>query len=193
MKTAITIVFFSITLAGCADHQRKKAHDQWVKELESKQVSGQWEKDREYAEAAEQRKKEEEEAKQRQREFRKNAGQRNAVKIKAIGLPASFINSTIQINTFGWNEFMTTSQWLGLILENKKISSIDATSFRGNPGVIIKRQGQPGFFIFFKIEGKEAFPHALGINNQFTIITTQQEHMSVAMTLSRLTNEAAMD
>lgn len=126
--------------------------------------------------------------------YRKEAGARNAEKIKSLGFPASFTNATIHANVFGqWSEFMPSTQWIGLLLENKKISSIEAITYRNNPGVFIKRQGRPGVALIFRIEGKEAYPYAASANNETTIIKTASEHFSITTNMAQLTNEASMD
>jgi len=88
---------------------------------------------------------------------------------------------------------MPSTQWVGLLLENKKISSIEAITYRNNPGVFIKRQGRPGVALIFRIEGKEAFPYAASTNNETTLIKTANEHFSIATIMAQLTNEASID
>jgi hypothetical protein len=104
-------------------------------------------------------------------ELRKDAGKRNAVKIQKLGFSTSFLNTIIRTNFIGiWSEFMPTQQFLGIMLDNPKIASIESFSHNGNPGVFIKQNGMPGVGIIYRIEGKEAYPYALQTNGEFILI-----------------------
>lgn len=130
-----------------------------------------------------------EQEKSRKIAYAKEAGTRNAEKIKSLGFPPSFVNSTIytQFLSRDWIEFMPASRWLGQLLENNKISSLTPISVHGNPGVLIKRPGQPGVGFVFRIENKEAFPYAV-ITNGETSLITPKEQAGISMPLLFSTN-----
>ena len=127
-----------------------------------------------------------------QRQARESgAASRNQQQIKALGFPADFVASTLYvINIMGqWSPYMPCAQWLGLLLENKKIASVQAVSVRGMPGVSIKRQGQPAFSIMFRIEGKEAYVSGLGAVGRAEQTQTLGDQAQLSNLLRILTDE----
>lgn len=180
------VFIFSLTaviLFGCGSTERKRLEAQQAQEQRASRM----------AQKAEVERLNREKELERQA-YRKEAGTRNAERIKSIGFPASFTNATIHANVFGrWSEFMPSTQWVGLLLENKKISSIEAITYRNNPGVFIKRQGRPGLALIFRIEGKEAYPYAASANNETTLIKTDGDHFAITTTMGQLTSEASMN
>jgi hypothetical protein len=125
--------------------------------------------------------------------YGRNADKRNSEKIKALGFSSDFLKSTIYLNAFGqWTKYMSSAQYIGLILENKKIASIESISLNGNPGIHIKRTGQPGTGIIFRVEGQEAYPHAI-IKNGRTMLIQESQQFSVGISLTHFTNEATLN
>ncbi len=119
---------------------------------------------------------------------------KNSQKIDQLKLPASFVNATLYVNYLGqWVEFMPVKKWLGLLLENKKIESLQHISANGNSGVSIKRQGRPSVGLLFRTEGKEAYVNALVVSDEVLPIKTPSEHSQVAVLMKSLTNEEMMD
>ena len=88
-----------------------------------------------------------------------------------------------------WSPYMPCAQWLGLLLENKKIASVQAVSVRGMPGVSIKRPGQPAFSIMFRIEGKEAYVSGLGAVGRAEQTQTLGDQAQLSNLLRVLTDE----
>lgn len=135
--------------------------------------------------------REKEQAAKSQREAQeRGAAARNQSQIKALGLPSNFVASMLYVNFMGqWSPLMPCNQWLGLLLENKKIASVEAISVRGYPGVSIKRTGQPAVGIVFRMEGKEAYVFAMVIDGRLEQIRSPADHSQVSLTLKVLTIE----
>ena len=133
-------------------------------------------------------------AKQQREAYEKDAAIRNAQKIKAIGLPSDFLASTLYTNYIGrWYPLMPCAQWVGLLLENKKIASVEAISVKGYPGVSIKLAGQPAIGYIFRMEGKEAYVHAVAVNGHSELIQSPSDHSRVSLRLQVLTREQDMN
>jgi hypothetical protein len=119
---------------------------------------------------------------------------KNVEKIKQLKLPANFVNSTLYVNYLGqWVDFMSCNKWIGLLLDNKKIESVQGISADGNSGVSIKRPGNPSFGLLFRIEGKEAYLTAYVVGNEVNPIQTPAEHSQMAVLMKSLTNEETMN
>lgn len=88
---------------------------------------------------------------------------------------------------------MPCSQWVGLLLENKKIASVEYISVRGHPGVSIKRPGHPAIGYVFRMEGEEAYIYAAVANNRAELIQSPSDHSQVALLLKLVTNEKEMN
>ena len=133
-------------------------------------------------------------SKANQRDTReKGAAARNAQKIKSLGFPQKFASSTLYVNYLGrWTELMPCSQWLGLLLENTKIGSVQPVTWRGHPGVSVKRKGNPAVGFYFRMEGNEAYVIALGPENRIQTIDTPAEHSQMSLLLKTMTDESAM-
>lgn len=123
----------------------------------------------------------------------KGAATRQAARIRALGLPADFTSSMLYVS-YGaaWTELMPCAQWLGLLLENQKISEVRAITVRGRPGVSIKRPGQPAIGFVFRTEGKEAYVWALVTDDWASLLETPGEHMHVAQLLALYTDPSRM-
>ena len=123
----------------------------------------------------------------------KGAATRQAARIRALGLPADFTSSMLYVS-YGaaWTELMPCAQWLGLLLENQKISEVRAITVRGRPGVSIKRPGQPAIGFVFRTEGKEAYVWALVTDDRASLLETPGEHMHVAQLLALYTDPSRM-
>lgn len=118
----------------------------------------------------------------------KGAAVRHADRIKALGLPATFVNATLYVNDMGnWTPFLPCSQWLGLLFDNPKIASVHAISVRGQPGVSIKRSGQPAGGIVFRMEGNEAYVWGMVSEGKAEEIRTPHEHTLIGMMLKEVT------
>lgn len=142
------------------------------------------------AEAERQAKEKELSAKQQREVYEKGAATRNAQKIKAIGLPSDFVASTLYTNYMGqWSPLMPCAQWVGLLLENKKIASVEAISVKGYPGISVKRAGQPAVGFVFRMEGKEAYVFAVVADGRAERIQSPAEHSQMTLLLQTLTNE----
>jgi hypothetical protein len=142
------------------------------------------------AESDRQAKEKELSARQQREAYEKGAAVRNAQKIKAIGLPSDFLASTLYVNYMGqWSAFMPCAQWVALLLENKKIASVEAISMKGYPGVSIKRIGQPAMGLLFRMEGKEAYAYAIVANGRAEPIQSPADHSQIALLLKVLTSE----
>ncbi len=142
------------------------------------------------AETERQAKENEQSAKQRREIHEKGAATRNAQKIKAIGLPSDFLASTLYTNYMGqWSPLMPCAQWVGLLLENKKIASVEAVSVRGYPGISVKRTGQPAVSFVFRMEGKEAYVFAVVADGRIERIQSPADHSQLTLLLQTLTNE----
>ena len=125
--------------------------------------------------------------------YAKEAPTRNAEKIKRLGLPQAFEKSTIYRNFLGaWSDMMPADRWVGLLLENPKINSVEAISHKGMPGIFIKRSGRPGIGFIFRIEGNEAYPYAI-MNNGSTQLISEKEQSGIAIGMIQLTNANSMD
>ncbi|WP_416401956.1 cell envelope integrity protein TolA [Alicycliphilus denitrificans] len=132
-------------------------------------------------------------AKTQQEANAKGAATRQAARIRALGLPADFTSSMLYVS-YGaaWTELMPCAQWLGLLLENQKISEVRAISVRGRPGVSIKRPGQPAIGFVFRTESKEAYVWALVTDDRASLLETPGEHMHVAQLLALYTDPTRM-
>ena len=127
-------------------------------------------------------------------EVTQKTAQKTANQIKQLKLPAAFVNSTIHVNYLGqWVEYMPCNKWLSLMLENKKIASIQGITAEGNHGVSVKRAGRPSVGILFRVEGKEAFITAISDGNKIIPIESPAEHSQMTMLVKSLTNEGMMD
>ena len=132
-------------------------------------------------------------AKSQQETNAKGAATRQAARIRALGLPADFTSSMLYVS-YGaaWTELMPCAQWLGLLLENQKISEVRAITVRGRPGVSIKRPGQPAIGFVFRTEGKEAYVWTLVTDDRASLLQTPGEHMHVAQLLALYTDPSRM-
>ena len=138
------------------------------------------------------RKNEEQKARveQERQTLEKGAADRNAQKIKALGFSSTFANAALNVNYMGrWSMMMPVNQWLGLLIENKKIESVKPLSTRGLTGVSIKKQGQPAVGFLFRIEGKDAYAHAMVLNDEFEVMRTPSETSQLALLIKTLTDE----
>ena len=108
----------------------------------------------------------------------------NAQKIKALGLPANFLDSTLYINYLGqWQPLMPCSQFLSKLLDNKKVASIESLSRSGNPGIAIKVAGRPAVGFLFRMESKEAYLHAFEYSGNTTVLRDPADHSSAAVAM----------
>lgn len=123
----------------------------------------------------------------------KGAATRQAERIKALGVPSSLGNSTLYVNYMGqWTALMPCNQWLGLLLENSLIASVQSASVRGFPGISVKRAGHPAITFLFRVEGSEAYIHALVADGKAEQIRTPSDHSQVALMMRVLTDEKSM-
>lgn len=108
----------------------------------------------------------------------------NDQKIKALGLPANFLNSTLYINYLGqWQPLMPCSQFLSKLLDNKKVASVESLSRSGNPGIAIKVAGRPAVGFLFRMESKEAYLHAFEYSGNTTVLRDPADHSSAAVAM----------
>ena len=174
-----------------AAYQQKQAQEAAIAQAnqQAKQVQA-----AQRAETEWQAKEKEQSARQQREGFEKGAAARNAQKIKAIGLPSDFLASTLYTNFMGqWSPLMPCAQWVGLLLENKKIASVEASSVRGHPGVSVKLVGQPAIGYIFRMEGKEAYAYAVAVNGRAELIQSPADHSQVSLQLQVLTREKDMN
>ena len=123
----------------------------------------------------------------------KGAATRQAERIKALGVPSSLANATLYVNYMGqWTVLMPCNQWLGLLLENSLIASVQSASVRGFPGISVKRTGHPAVTFLFRVEGSEAYIHALVADGKAEPIRTPSDHSQVALMMRVLTDEKSM-
>lgn len=186
----IVLVLSHLLISGCASDKKAEARRAHEKEIAedgltiAERRKARADREAEFAKqvAAE---------KQKTQEFRREAGTRNAEKIKSLGFSPSFLRSTIYANALGhWGEFMPVTRWLGLLLENKTISSISAFTDNGNPGVLIKSKGAPALGIVFRLElGDEAYPFALRGNGRTGVISPS-EQMEVTFLMGKFTRDS---
>lgn len=158
-----TYTLICTLLVGCGSNKKPK-----ITEEEQKAREIAWQKGR--AELLEREKEAEKEALLRS-EYRKEAGKRNANKLKNLGFPSNFTDSTIRVNLLGaWSPFSSVDQWLGLMLENKKVKEIKKLTYQGHPGVIVSTEDMPDIGFIFRIEGKYAYPYAMQIIGETDLI-----------------------
>lgn len=167
-----------------AQYQRKEANEATSKRAADE---AQWTQKSNVENA----RREKEQAAKSQREAQeRGAAARNQTQIKTLGLPSDFVAATLYANFMGqWSPLMPCSQWLGLLLENKKIAAVQALSVRGYPGVSIKRTGQPAVGIVFRMEGKEAYVFSIVVDGRLEQIRSPADHSQVALMLKALTIE----
>lgn len=123
----------------------------------------------------------------------KGAASRQTERIKALGVPSSLANATLYVNYMGqWTVLMPCNQWLGLLLENSLIASVQSASVRGFPGISVKRTGHPAVTFLFRVEGSEAYIHALVADGKAEPIRTPSDHSQVALMMRVLTDEKSM-
>jgi hypothetical protein len=126
-------------------------------------------------------------------EYRKNAGNRNSAKIKSLGFPLVFTNSTININFVGtWAPSGPVNQWLGLMLENRKIQALEKFSYQGNPGVFISEIGKPKIGLIFRVEEIYAYPHAIQILGKTELVKIDQ-HLNFMNIMLSYTSQSDLD
>jgi hypothetical protein len=177
-----TYTLICALLVGCGSNKKPK-----ITEEEQKASEIAWQKGR--AELLE-REKNAEKEKLRIAEYRKEAGKRNAEKLKNLGFPSNFTEATISLNFLGtWSPFSTVDQWLGLMLENKKIQSLKRFTYQGNPGVFVKEENKPELGFIFRIEGKDAFPYAIQHLGQTSLVKIN-EHINFMTAISSYINQA---
>ena len=108
-------------------------------------------------------------------------------------MPSSLANATLYVNYMGqWTALMPCNQWLGLLLENSLIASVQSASVRGFPGISVKRTGHPAVTFLFRVEGSEAYIHALVADGKAEQIRTPSDHSQVALMMRVLTDEKSM-
>lgn len=123
----------------------------------------------------------------------KGAATRQAERIKALGISPALANATLYVNYMGqWSALMPSNQWLGLLLENSLIASVQSASLRGFPGITVKRSGYPAVTFLFRIEGSEAYIHALVADGKAEPVRTPSDHSQVALLMRGLTDEKSM-
>ena len=167
------------------ERQRKDEAERKVREEQERQ--------RQVTVKQQQEREERAAAKAQQEAKAKGAATRQAARIRALGLPSDLVASMLYVSYgAGWTELMPCAQWLGLLLENKKISEVRAVTVRGRPGVSIKLPGQPAVGFVFRTEGKEAYVWALVSDDRATLLETPGEHMQVAQLLQIYTEENHM-
>lgn len=174
--------------------ERQRQEDQRKDEAERKAREEQERQRQSAAKQQQEREAREQAAAKAQQEAKaKGAATRQAARIRALGLPADFVASMLYVSYgAGWSELMPCAQWLGLLLENKKIAEVRAITVRGRPGVSIKRPGQPAVGFVFRTESKEAYVWALVSDDRATLLETPGEHMQVAQLLQLFTDENHM-
>lgn len=177
-----TYTLICTLLVGCGSNKKSK-----ITEEEQKAREIAWQKGR--AELLE-REKEAEKEKLRIAEYRKEAGKRNAEKLKNLGFPSNFTQATISVNFLGtWAPFSPVDQWLGLMLENKKIQSLKSFTYQGNPGVFVKQENKPEVGFIFRIEGKDAFPYAIQSLGETSLVKING-HLNFMTLISGYINQA---
>lgn len=108
----------------------------------------------------------------------------NDQKIKALGLPTNFLNSTLYINYLGqWQPLMPCSQFVAQLLDNKKVSSVESLSRSGFPGIAIKVPGRPAVGFLFRVEGKDAYLHAFDMSGKTSILSSPSDQSSAAIAM----------
>lgn len=108
----------------------------------------------------------------------------NSEKIKALGLPANFLNSTLYINYLGqWQPLMPCSEFLSKLLDNKKISGVEGLSRGGIPGIAIKVPGRPAVGFLFRVEGKDAYLHAFDFNGNTSVLSSPSDQSSASVAM----------
>lgn len=96
----------------------------------------------------------------------------------------------MSVNFLGtWSPFSPVDQWLGLMLENKKIQSLKRFTYQGNPGVFVKEENKPEFGFIFRIEGKDAFPYAIQRLGETSLVKIN-EHINFMTLMSSYINQA---
>lgn len=167
--------------------ERQREADRKAKEEQERQrqVAAKQQQEREAQERAA--------ANAKQEAHAKGAVFRQSERIKALGVPSSLANATLYVNYMGqWTVLMPCNQWLGLLLENSLIASVQSASVRGFPGISVKRTGHPAVTFLFRVEGSEAYIHALVADGKAEPIRTPSEHSQVALMMRVLTDEKSM-
>ena len=167
--------------------ERQREADRKAKEEQERQrqVAAKQQQEREAQERAA--------ANAKQEAHAKGAVSRQSERIKALGVPSSLANATLYVNYMGqWTVLMPCNQWLGLLLENSLIASVQSASVRGFPGISVKRTGHPAVTFLFRVEGSEAYIHALVADGKAEPIRTPSDHSQVALMMRVLTDEKSM-
>ena len=167
--------------------ERQREADRKAKEEQERQrqVAAKQQQEREAQERAA--------ANAKQEAHAKGAASRQTERIKALGVPSSLANATLYVNYMGqWTVLMPCNQWLGLLLENSLIASVQSASVRGFPGISVKRTGHPAVTFLFRVEGSEAYIHALVADGKAEPIRTPSDHSQVALMMRVLTDEKSM-
>ncbi len=167
--------------------ERQREADRKAKEEQERQrqVAAKQQQEREARERAA--------ANAKQEAHAKGAASRQTERIKALGVPSSLANATLYVNYMGqWTVLMPCNQWLGLLLENSLIASVQSASVRGFPGISVKRTGHPAVTFLFRVEGSEAYIHALVADGKAEPIRTPSDHSQVALMMRVLTDEKSM-
>lgn len=167
--------------------ERQREADRKAKEEQERQrqVAAKQQQEREAQERAA--------ANAKQEAHAKGAVSRQSERIKALGVPSSLANATLYVNYMGqWTVLMPCNQWLGLLLENSLIASVQSASIRGFPGISVKRTGHPAVTFLFRVEGSEAYIHALVADGKAEPIRTPSDHSQVALMMRVLTDEKSM-
>lgn len=167
--------------------ERQREADRKAKEEQERQrqVAAKQQQEREAQERAA--------ANAKQEAHAKGAASRQTERIKALGVPSSLANATLYVNYMGqWTVLMPCNQWLGLLLENSLIASVQSASVRGFPGISVKRTGHPAVTFLFRVEGSEAYIHALVADGKAEPIRTPSDHSQVALMMRALTDEKSM-
>lgn len=108
-------------------------------------------------------------------------------KLDKLKFRSEFLASTIYVNYLGqWAQLMPTKAWLALVLSNKEIISIQEISAAANPGVSVKRVGQPATSIIFRMEGSEAYVHAIGSEGRIQVIRSAADHSQVTLIIKNM-------
>lgn len=167
--------------------ERQREADRKAKEEQERQrqVAAKQQQEREAQERAA--------ANAKQEAHAKGAVSRQSERIKALGVPSSLANATLYVNYMGqWTVLMPCNQWLGLLLENSLIASVQSASVRGFPGISVKRTGHPAVTFLFRVEGSEAYIHALVADGKAEPIRTPSDRSQVALMMRVLTDEKSM-
>lgn len=118
-----------------------------------------------------------------------SAPERQAQKIKTLGFPSSFLNSSININFPGLgNGLEPTRRWIAIVLDNKKTTSLEYISDSGNPGVYIRYSDGPPVKMLFKVEGKVAHIYLINVMGQDIISRTVEDKNTASLFLYSLIN-----